>query len=63
MKWIDLNERKPEEGQTVLIHIPIYSGPTYAVAQYSPELLSSLWDLVTHWMPLPEPPKNVRWRW
>ena len=59
MKWIDINKRKPEIGSIVMVYIDKnYRGhnpSNYAFCQYS----KYGFDMarVTHWKPLPEPPK------
>ena len=58
-EWISVNDRLPEEDETVIICTDknfIYAG----------ELIGDTWFLdndswtatVTHWMPLPQPPKG-----
>ena len=63
-KWISLQERMPENGQTVLLHCDgcILMGVHRAKAS-SPfqSTYSGAQDPyghdITHWMPLPEPPE------
>ena len=58
--WISVRDRLPEEGQSVLIHyvdgwMPVahlFNGKWYASGG------ETSWLSVTHWMPLPEPPKE-----
>lgn len=52
MKWIKVTDRLPEEGQAVLCY------PEYLPAEYSSYWLQWSEFYVTHWMPLPEPPKD-----
>jgi hypothetical protein len=68
-KWIPVTERLPEEWTNVLV----YSGGNYDVLMYRPNRRETLCFMyqdecgywkekhspsVTHWMPLPEPPKG-----
>ena len=61
-KWIPCSERLPEICETAnyLAYLPSY-GAAYVVAYY-PDLgewiCGGLPVTVTHWMPLPEPPKE-----
>lgn len=55
MTWIDINERKPEEGQAVLKFC-------WSIKDAKPVILvGEVGETCTHWMPLPEPPKKIRW--
>ena len=59
-KWISVEDRLPEEGQSVIVHyldgwMPIahlLNGKWYQSGG------ETSWLSVTHWMPLPEPPKE-----
>ena len=60
-KWISVKERLPEHGSMAIAHTLHF----YAVLQWDEKC--ELWfsahsvhgkDFVTHWMPLPEPPKE-----
>ena len=60
-KWIPVSERLPEHGAIVLCHM------SFDVATMQWDGHSRLWvslfsdyevNVVTHWMPLPEPPKE-----
>lgn len=65
-KWIPVAERLPENDDTVIVY-----RPTMAIAVLSDRYLphEERWarygkgmkgdDLITHWMPFPEPPKEV----
>ena len=58
-QWIPVEERLPKEGQVVLIHT---KGNSVSTACYTDgrfditELLEAF--NVTHWMPLPQPPRK-----
>jgi len=71
MDWIDINERTPEDGQVVLtyfgeltdpIEISIYKNLEGTDDEiFGKNLFRNhrgwLTDDVTHWMPLPDPPR------
>lgn len=65
MKWIDVNERLPEEGQIVLavigkgITIDLYENESFNADDWAEHMNIAGGNCgnVTHWMPLPEPPK------
>ena len=59
-KWIPVTKRLPKDGDTVLTY---YQDGKVRVIQNNggfPMVLSNEldWVRVTHWMPLPEPPKG-----
>lgn len=59
MEWFSVKDRLPEKGDRVLAYL---RGNEMAVAVYNGETFvdiinESLRWWVTHWMPLPEPPK------
>ena len=61
-KWIPVTERLPEEMKTVLAWTPM--GEFLETAMWTGIRWEKTWDFdtiytVTHWMPLPEPPKEV----
>ena len=74
MKWILLNKQKPDEGQYVLTyptfisnvfkdeprHVLRYINGTfkYYLGDSIHEPYNSFIESITHWMPLPEPPKD-----
>jgi len=68
--WIDVKERLPEEGEFVLVNL--FTDLILKGRLQSNGLLSNAWsafyadgehfteeDAVTHWMPLPSPPKDL----
>lgn len=63
--WISVKERLPDEGVTVLVYSK--GSYEYFTAEYCPTTfnawISSFYrfdsDDITHWMPLPEPPKDI----
>lgn len=63
--WIPATERLPEEFVSVLVHIPGESPlPTVKETYLAGRQWYTRFDIytseeVTHWMPLPEPPKEV----
>lgn len=62
-KWIPVSERLPENFQTVLVYIGRCpdSWWAYIATQYiEGRFHCNQHDLVTHWMPLPEPPKDSK---
>ena len=66
-RWIPVTKRKPKVGEFVLFmyaknnHNPtLYAKNTMAVGRYEQRmfLVDGCQVMVTHWMPLPEPPKG-----
>lgn len=63
MNWIEIKKELPKEDKPYLIHASMANGGSFIhIAWYNPEfgwsLLSERWiDVITHWMPLPQPPK------
>lgn len=63
--WISVEERLPEEGQTVVCYVPNlglrFASKLPAILSkpigIRPEGCHGFDEAVTHWMPLPEPPK------
>jgi hypothetical protein len=60
MEWINCSDRLPSENEKVLIHLK--SGHIETDYISNPKD-GNLWSFVckneiTHWMPLPEPPKD-----
>lgn len=68
MQWIPVGERLPEPGKEVLAHWRVLSGEN--VIDFAYQMDGSMgedwrfknWvappDVVTHWMPMPEPPEE-----
>ena len=60
-KWIPVSERKPQVGEWVLTY---YEDKRHRVTKYDKDGFPILltvgleWVSVTHWMPLPVPPKG-----
>ncbi len=65
MEWISVDDRMPQEGEKVLIYIPfrgvhlnyvsyVEGGKWFVPAMYGRNNITD----VTHWLPLPEPPKE-----
>ena len=56
-KWIPVTERLPERGQEVIVFRGGYLKPdVFAYHFWSKEFNS--WKGITHWMPMPEMPKE-----
>lgn len=68
MQWISVNDQLPEEGKNVLVfsgmidvnNIPIYEIATYRIFNNGSCFVTGPYSLsdITHWMPLPQPPKE-----
>lgn len=68
-EWISIEKQLPKEGEQVLCSgLDFNKGPTrhYGVLKYNcgdfsfvdeEEGIYDVWEYITHWMPLPEPPK------
>lgn len=66
-QWIDVKDQLPEDGQIVVVFDP-YNHPTVWPAKWNQvgRTFDSNggWfnkDEITHWMPLPPPPKSKEW--
>lgn len=56
-RWIPVTERLPEYGQEVIVYSGNVLKPVvYGIHYWNKEFNS--WAHITHWMPLPEPPKE-----
>ena len=73
MNWISVQERMPDDGERVLVYIPnAFNNHKVTVRQYHVNYARTELDwwiggyqnyrvehgYVTHWAPLPEPPKG-----
>lgn len=56
--WINVKDRLPEEGQLVLVYMPAIDFHIDIDERYSDRWSRYNYVDVTHWMPLPEPPKG-----
>lgn len=66
IQWVSVKDRLPEIGKSVLIYYPKWDGDEIQVAKLEDD--GMMFDIcgefnigtgvVTHWMPLPEPPKE-----
>ena len=57
-RWIPVTERLPERGQEVLVYDGGVLKPEVHSYSFWHQDFSS-WSRITHWLPLPEPPKEV----
>lgn len=59
-RWIPVAERLPEPGTEVLVYTKHPHSPKMEIGvfTYYPEMYQPHWQYVTHWMPLPQPPKG-----
>jgi len=55
LTWISVTEKLPEDGRTVLTYT---MGGNIEVYLYDSTTYQPSWYAVTHWMPLPKPPKK-----
>ena len=59
MKWISVKDRLPDVEMEVLVFDGYDIGTGYLKENYEWFLFSeNLYIKITHWMPLPEPPKK-----
>lgn len=68
-QWVSVKDRLPEVQKEVLIYLPEYDSVEIAALFTIPSMNLREWaqnedaymlDEVSYWMPLPEPPKEVR---
>ena len=58
MNWISVDDRLPNPGQEVLVYLPEMIETTiYHGSKWDEPWDTMHGDEITHWMPLPEPPK------
>jgi hypothetical protein len=58
VKWIPVTERLPAQGQEVIVYAGNILSPVVMAYKFWDKDFDT-WLHVTHWMPLPEPPKEV----
>lgn len=58
--WISTRESLPDPGQLVIVHAPLARrhADRFGVRELIGTSGANLVGAVTHWMPLPEPPKE-----
>ncbi len=56
-EWISVKDRLPEEGSYVLVFVNLGYGYTIGTSLYLNKSFK-MDENITHWMPLPEPPKG-----
>jgi hypothetical protein len=63
--WHNIKKEKPPKDAPYIIHAPSldYQKPMIQIAWYNPSsgwsLIPEVWiDSITHWMPLPKPPRR-----
>jgi len=58
-EWISVKDRLPKEKQRVLVYHPdMQDADTGPISVQWGWICHKKWNDVTHWMPLPEPPKE-----
>jgi hypothetical protein len=58
-EWISVKDRLPDDCQKVLIYTQANKiAHEMYVHFYDSRANSPIWNIVTHWMPLPPPPKQ-----
>lgn len=65
MEWISVSDRLPSESGEYIVHVKNLTG---RIKYFNPVFVASFYcgwnfqawedNVVTHWMPLPEPPKE-----
>ena len=57
-EWISVDDRLPEYGDKILVHLDYGDIKGILLEEYSgTKFWSRAFNNVTHWMPLPEPPE------
>lgn len=56
-EWIPVTERLPEQGQEVIVYSGGVLKPTVFAYQFWNKNYDS-WARITHWQPMPQPPKG-----
>ena len=56
-QWISVKDMLPEQGQEVIVYSGSVLKPTVFAYQFWNKHYDS-WARITHWMPLPQPPKG-----
>lgn len=57
LKWISVRERLPEPGQEILAVVGHTAAEPFTITTFFWDATFDNWARITHWMPLPEPPK------
>ena len=61
-EWISVKDRLPDEGEAVLVFSSYWCSNSFVATlirgEWKASSILSRPDLVTHWMPLPEPPEE-----
>lgn len=55
-KWIPVTERLPDDDETVLVYKPLAKGTTIEIQVTQGWCINP--SIMSHWMPLPKPPKE-----
>lgn len=56
-EWISVKDKLPEQGQEVIVYSGGVLKPTVFAYQFWNKNYDS-WARITHWMPMPKPPKG-----
>jgi uncharacterized protein DUF551 len=57
-QWISVKDRLPEKEKKVLVYAKYFETTQDSLTKYGDWLDSDPQANITHWMPLPEPPKE-----
>lgn len=55
-RWIPVEERLPEDDETIIVYKPLAKGTTIEMQITQGWCLNP--TIMSHWMPLPQPPKE-----